>query len=110
MADSGDSVTILPSGEIGLCEHYTETEFIGHIDHTDFDLDVVKDWKTKVDEIEECNTCFYFPNCFLLKKCTSNSICYPYFRSERLRNTRRTMLHVYNQWLSKNKTGDGSMS
>ena len=42
MADSGNAVTILPGGEIGLCEHFSETEFIGHIDREGFDEAVAK--------------------------------------------------------------------
>lgn len=32
MADSGGSLTILPNGELGLCEHYSEDNFVGSLD------------------------------------------------------------------------------
>ena len=33
MADSVNSVVIVPNGSIGKCEHYTEDHFVGHIDN-----------------------------------------------------------------------------
>lgn len=32
IADHGGALTILPNGELGLCEQYSENNFIGHID------------------------------------------------------------------------------
>lgn len=100
-ADSGRSVTILPDGNIGLCEHYTESEFIGHIERDGFDAAVVASWKETVPEIPECAECFYFLDCMKLKKCTSSSVCYKQFRQEKLRNTQRAMQNEYQRWLSK---------
>ncbi len=101
MADCGKAVTILPNGDIGLCEHYTETEFIGHIDREEFDAQVVDSWKARTPEIPECSECFYFLDCIMLKKCSSSSVCYRQFREEMLQNTQRSMVYEYEKWQAK---------
>ena len=98
MADSGRSVTILPGGEIGLCEHFSESEFIGHIDREGFDQAVVDSWKERIPEIPECATCFYYPQCRQLKKCASGSVCFDLIRREKLRKVKQQMLNEYEKW------------
>ena len=101
MADSGRSVTILPNGEIGLCEHFSESEFIGHIDREGFDQAVVDSWKERIPEIPECAECFYYPQCMQLKKCASGSVCFEHLRRERRRQVERQMLNEYNMWKNR---------
>ena len=101
MADSGKSVTILPGGEIGLCEHYSESEFIGHIDQADFDQAVVNSWKERVPDIPECAECFYYPDCLQLKKCASSSVCFEVLRRDHRRKTEKQMLREYRKWQAK---------
>lgn len=98
MADNGRAVTILPNGELGLCEHHTEDEFIGHIDKEGVDAKVVASWKERTPEIPECAQCFYFMDCVKLKKCSSTSVCYRQFREEKLQRTQRAMLATYQKW------------
>lgn len=100
MADSGKSVTILPDGSIGLCEHFTESEFIGHIDKEGFNVEMVDSWKERMPEIPECDCCFYYLDCIKLKKCSSSSVCYKGFRNEKLEATQRAMLCEYERWLA----------
>lgn len=100
MADSGRSVTVLPDGNIGLCEHYSESEFIGHIASDCFNQTVVKSWKERIPEIPECADCFYYPDCIQLKKCASGSVCFHQMRQELLRQTRRQMKNEYDKWRS----------
>lgn len=104
MADSGKSVTILPTGDIGLCEHFSEDEFIGHIDREGFDQEVVASWKERIPEIPECATCFYYPNCVQLKKCVSGSVCFDVLRREHYRKTVQAMLNEYEAWKTNNNT------
>ena len=101
MADSGKSVTILPGGEIGLCEHFSESEFIGHIDREGFDQTVVNSWKERIPEIPECAECFYYPDCLQLKKCASGSVCFEHLRREKRRQTEQQMLWEYQRWQDK---------
>ena len=102
MADSDSSVTILPDGNIGVCEHFSENEFIGHLDKEDFDSAVVASWKEKIEEIPACADCFYYPECTKLKKCVSNSVCFAQIRNDHLNKTKRAMRDEYWRW--KNKT------
>lgn len=97
-ADSGRSVTILPDGNIGLCEHFTEGEFIGHIDREGFDAATIARWKETVPEIPECATCFYFLDCVKLKKCSNTSVCYQQFRQDKLRGFQRAMVGEFRRW------------
>ena len=101
MADSGKSVTILPDGNIGLCEQYSETEFIGHIDREGFDQAMVTSWRERISEIPECAECFLYPECIKLKKCSSESACYHQFREGQLRMTHLRMKNEYNSWRNK---------
>jgi len=101
MADSGKAVTILPDGNIGLCEHFSETEFAGHIDRDGLDADMVASWKETVPEIPECADCFYYPECILLKKCSNANVCFAQLRQNNLRRTKRQMKTEYSQWKNR---------
>lgn len=104
MADSGKAVTILPDGNIGLCEHFSEDEFIGHIDQEGFDAEMVKSWAERMPQIPECGSCFYYPECIKLKKCASGSICFPQLRQSQLRKTKRQMENEYLNWKNNRET------
>ena len=104
MADSGNAITILPDGNLGLCEHCTETEFIGHLDQQEFDKAVVESWKERVPQIPECAECFYYLDCIKLKKCSTSRICYPQYRQKKLKDIQRAMIFEYDNWLKPKKT------
>lgn len=106
MADSGKSVTILPDGNIGLCEHFSETEFVGHIDREGFDPQMVASWKERMPEIPECAECFYYPECIKLKKCASESVCFRQLRQDQLRKTKQQMLYEYEKWKAQAEIED----
>ena len=110
MADSGSAITILPTGDIGLCEHFSENEFIGHIDREGFDAEMVASWKETVPALLECPDCFCYPTCMRLKKCANSSVCFEALRRDRRRQTEQEMLVEYKRWLEKSApdedTGD----
>lgn len=106
MADNSNSVSILPDGKIGLCEHFSESEFIGHIDHEGFDSAVIESWKERTPEVPECATCFYYPMCIRLKKCPNEGPCYPLYRNEILRRVQSEMTGQYEMWLAKTELED----
>lgn len=106
MADSGRSVTILPDGNIGLCEHFSEDEFIGHIDSDKFDETMVKSWRKTAPEIPECAECFYYPQCIRLEKCANSRVCFAQERNDRLRKTKRAMRNEYEKWLNQTQSED----
>ena len=103
MADSGHSVTILPTGDIGLCEHHSESEFIGHLDREEVDAEMIASWQESMPEIPECETCFYYPDCIRLKKCSSDSVCFEHLRMDRLESTKRAMRNEYKRWAEKSE-------
>lgn len=104
MADSGKAVTILPNGDIGLCEHFSEDEFIGHIDSDRFDEAMVKSWRKTAPEIPECAKCFYYPECIRLEKCANSRVCFQQERNDRLRKTKRAMRNEYEKWQNKSQS------
>lgn len=106
MADSGKSVTILPDGNIGLCEHFSENEFIGHIDKEGFDEAVVLSWREKTAGIPECGACFCYPQCIGLKKCANSAVCFAQERSLRLRRVKAQMINEYRRWFEKAEADD----
>ena len=69
MADDDSSEVIAPDGRIGKCEHFSESEFIGHIKTEQKDVKMLKQWKEKADRYNECSDCPLYPSCILLKKC-----------------------------------------
>lgn len=102
MADCGSCITILPDGEIGLCEVNSKTEYIGHIDQEEFDKEIIASWKETRPEIPECNDCFYYPECYKLKKCSSSSLCYPATRDVIKRKTTEAIQNQYKLYKSSN--------
>lgn len=98
MADSGSSVTILPTADVGLCEHYSESEFVGHLDRAELDPAMVASWKQTMPEIPECAQCFYYPACVKLKKCPNGAVCFPILRKEQRRKTTAQMEEEYRRW------------
>lgn len=99
MADSGSAVVIAPAGDIGLCEHYSESGFIGHIDRENFDRDAQLSWAEPSPEIPECADCCFYPECLKLKKCATDSVCFRQARELALENVRQSMLHEYRLWI-----------
>lgn len=69
MADSPKSVTILPSGKLGKCEHFSEDNFVGSIYDGIVDLDIVAEFSEKEGSREICEKCALYPSCIQLKKC-----------------------------------------
>ena len=103
MADQGNSILILPDGNIGLCETYSKAEYIGHIDSEGFDANIVASWRETVSEIPECAECAIYPDCVKIKRCGLSRICFPYDRRESIKKTKRAMLFEYKKWLENNE-------
>jgi len=69
MADSLSSEVILPDGNVGRCEHFSETEIVGNIYDNNRDEDLVCSWKETADPFDSCRECALYPRCINLKKC-----------------------------------------
>lgn len=97
MADDDGSITILPDGRIGKCEHESEENLIGSIYDESLDEEMIKSWKDSI-YIEDCNNCFLYPNCILLKKCAWNIDGCDMYRQEALINIKNKILAEYNRY------------
>ena len=80
MADSLNSVVILPDGRLHSCEHFVNNEIWGSIYNDDNKRSVcyhndekittpLQYWEERIEDIEECKDCFNYPNCIRLKHC-----------------------------------------
>ena len=97
MVDSEDAVMILPEGQLGLCEHYLDSRFIGHIDSDEWDQEVVRQSREYCEEIPECDTCAYYPRCFRLKICPNNKFCFEEWREDYIASIKNKMLRDYQE-------------
>lgn len=71
MADNGRSVVVSYDGHLGLCEHYSESEFFGSIDNDEYDEEVINSWKEQIN-LEKCKDCCFYPSCKRIVKCPGN--------------------------------------
>jgi len=79
MADGGNGVVIFPKGELGVCEHYLDKNFIGHIDNPlDKNWEVIKEWRNYTSKEESCKQCPIYPQCLKLKNCPDENVCDQY--------------------------------
>ena len=102
MADNDACVTILPDGHIGLCEHYTDSDFIAHIDTPEIvDAAMVASFRETWSDLDICNGCAYYPHCVRLKKCEEAKACYPEMKEQYLQDMRKSMLAAYEKWHKK---------
>lgn len=69
MADSSDSITITPTGKLGKCEHFTESDFVGNIYDGITDYAKLDEFKQVRNSKEVCSGCVAYPTCARLKKC-----------------------------------------
>jgi len=103
MADNKACITILPTGKIGKCEHYSEDNFIGHIDSEDMDANMIACFLETQDEIEACALCPHYPDCIRLKKCEDLDVCYPEEREKKLSELKQGMLVEFEKYKKKQK-------
>ena len=96
MADSPRSLTVLPSGQLGKCEHYTDEFFVGHIDgQGELDQKEVSAFKQIDPESDECNNCPLYPDCIRLTRCGCKDDCNLEFRTDWLCQIRYGMRMAY---------------
>ena len=95
MADSDSSVVILPDGHLGKCEHYTESEWFGHVLDNVRDTDLISSFKAERPEMEACSECPLYPDCIRLEKCEEAEHCHPEERALKLYDIRNRMSEYY---------------
>ena len=104
MADSDSTITILPDGRIGKCEHESMENLIGSIYREGFDRDMVKAWKERVNA-PACKTCPVYPLCTKLKKCEWNANgCTELMRRIEIEKLREKVLTSFEKLREQNET------
>ena len=105
MADNGKSIMIAPTGDIGLCEHYSEDHFISHIDSADIvDEEMVAKFRERREEIELCNNCPIYPQCIRLKMCEESATCTPEKVENQVNQIKFAMVRTYEKYRVGNET------
>lgn len=98
MADAGSALVIAPTGDIGLCEHHSDSEFIGHIDREELDQEAIRSWQETSPETPECYECIWYPECLRLKRCTLACVCFRHQLEADLRSVKEAMAREYRLW------------
>ncbi len=71
MADDMTTTTIMPDGNLGKCEHYSDTDFWGSIYNDNIDFDVIKDFRRIKYLGKQCDNCTLYPMCMQLIRCAN---------------------------------------
>jgi len=103
MADSPNSLTVLPDGYFGKCEHYSDDHFVGHVDREELDHEALLAHKELRPELPECENCPFYPTCIRIKVCPNQEVCYPEDRKEKLYDLRKRMVNQYNIYKEKHE-------
>ena len=105
MADSDDAVTILPEGQLGKCDHFTEDHFIGSIYSDALDQQEIERMKERREDIPACRGCAYYPQCRELKYCFGRGgACTPVLQGVNLQFLRECVLNSYEKQRRKHET------
>ena len=103
MVDDGRSITISPDGNIGLCEHYVDSDFMGTIDEgNNFNLDVIKSWRVYEKDLPICSDCPLYPSCIRTSKCEEQSKCYEEYKEWLIRKQIQGMRLTYYEIMRQN--------
>ncbi len=106
MVDGGNEILFAPDGHMGLCEHYTENNFIGHIDKpTEYDWDTVAKFKEQILDRDLCNTCPCFSNCVRLKMCEDLRNCNEPVKWWNRNRLKASMREEYKKFVSNSRNG-----
>lgn len=106
MADSGNSIVILPDGNLSLCQHYDENEICGSVYSKRINREKQKEWRKQTKDIPECRECFYHPICYRLEKCSNEAPCSNGERMYIKYKTKLSMQYSYHRWKSNQRNGE----
>lgn len=103
ITDDKRSITILPNGKIGLCEHYTEDKFFSDITTPEIaDKNIIKELREYHDDLLICKECPYYPRCIRLKCCPEDQVCNKFLMEYNIDRLKDMALSEYNYWKHKN--------
>lgn len=99
MADSQNTTTITPTGQLGRCEHFPESEIWGNILDNSVNNDVLNSWFVTNERISECYKCTYYSTCIAPQKCVEKiEKCDMADRYLKKVRTQRAMFTEYLDW------------
>ena len=107
MADSPNSVTINPLGELGKCEHYAYGHKVGDVWKGVTEKEVWDGWLQHRFE-DDCATCALYPDCGRLMSCPTKNPCRAELRKEKLAQVQALMLNIC-QEKTGGEDGDGGI-
>ena len=101
MSDDPNSIVIMPDGELGVCEHFSNAGLLGHLDHDKVKCGVREEWSRRYEPIDECRNCFRFPECIRLIHCPYVMPCSAAERADMLNHSKIAMRNEYILWQKK---------
>lgn len=102
MSDNDSSITVLPMGQLGKCEHYSEGDYCGSIYKEDLNLDIINKFKERSPEYPKCDDCLLYPDCFRLKVCGEKADCVEDLRLNKINRIYTLMENTYNFYKNNN--------
>lgn len=72
-SDSGREIIILPSSEIGWCNNYLDTNYIGDIWKQNLDNEKIRIFGELYPDLNECRVCPMYTQCTRLKICDGST-------------------------------------
>ncbi|MDO5329094.1 MAG: radical SAM protein [Coriobacteriia bacterium] len=105
MADSKQSVVILPDGNLTKCEHFTEAlPTWGSIYSNDYNQDIIKEWERLYPYKEECRTCKHCPSCLRLANCPNIvEECSSEYRNKEEKLLHKQLRYTYDFWKKRGR-------
>lgn len=103
MADSPNSIVILPDGHLTKCEGCLDGNYVGTIDDEKLNDDMLAYYSSHCDKIEECKTCLLYPECIRLKVCHEAETCHKEFREKKILDIKDGIVNLYHSYLKKKK-------
>ncbi len=100
MADNTFSVTVLPSGKLGKCEHYTDSHYVGDLESGVTDGQELKCFAEPIT-FPVCAECPLYPSCIKLNLCETDRFCSQELSQADIRDTQRAMRDHYALFLRK---------
>ena len=102
MIDHGGAVVISTQGDIGLCEHYSEDHFWGHIDKPEMkDMDEIKKFQSYEEDLSICKSCKILPSCIRAKMCINLRKCNIYIKDYNIKKAHRSVKDMYMKWFKE---------
>lgn len=99
MIDHGQAVVIGTQGDIGVCEHYSEDHFWGHVDNPEMkDMTEIRKFQDYVEDYDICNDCPIKPSCIRAKMCHDLRNCNIWIKEWEMRKAHRGVLDMYRRW------------